>query len=112
MATQGQVDEITDDTVVVTPKKLAFGIAYSSKVNGYLRLPRWLGAFIFQWGYVSASAVKSIAWPIAFEQSVYAYSGIGADEDGVTCAHCMYGTTLTGAQINNTRALHWIAIGK
>lgn len=49
IATQIQVDAGTDDTTIVTPKKLRLGVTYSFGTNGYIFLPQWLGGFGIQW---------------------------------------------------------------
>ncbi len=49
IATQAQVDAGTDDSTIVTPKKLRLGVTYSFGTNGYIFLPQWLGGFGLQW---------------------------------------------------------------
>ncbi|WP_321919814.1 gp53-like domain-containing protein [Paraburkholderia tropica] len=73
VATQAQTVAGTDDTTIVTPKKLRAGFSISIGPNGYLAFPTWLGGLIVQWGYVqSTGAVGSYAvtTPIAFPNSM------------------------------------------
>lgn len=74
VATQALVDAGTDDTTVVTPKKLRFGISMSLGVNGYVALPSWLGGVIFQWGKWSiagGATATSIPMNIGFPKTAF-----------------------------------------
>jgi len=55
VATLNQVTTGTDDTTLVTPKKLKWGFSFSPTANGYLCFPSWLGGFLLQWGHVYES---------------------------------------------------------
>lgn len=128
VATQTQTLEGTDDSTIVTPKKLRRGFAISLAVNGYIALPNWLGGLIIQWGQVKGATYNSInnfvatpvTWPIAFPNGVFATTtgiatGITANTFTNTSlenrtnvgALWMYACGVTG----NTPVLSYIAIG-
>jgi hypothetical protein len=73
VATQAQTNAGTDDTTIVTPKKLRLGIALSLGTNGYVVFPLWLGGLIIQWG--SGVCVKATgifnSFPTAFPTAVF-----------------------------------------
>jgi len=56
IATQGQVDLGSDDTTIVTPKKMRFGFQFVKGVNGAIVFPTWLGGWIIQWGLTPSIA--------------------------------------------------------
>ncbi|WP_222833557.1 phage tail protein [Pseudomonas sp. SC3(2021)] len=128
VATQTQTLEGTDDSTIVTPKKLRRGFAISLAVNGYIALPNWLGGLIIQWGQVKGATYNSVnnfvatpvTWPIAFPNGVFATTtgiatGITANTFTNTSlenrtnvgALWMYACGVTG----NTPVLSYIAIG-
>ncbi|NNA55394.1 phage tail protein [Pseudomonas koreensis] len=128
VATQTQTVEGTDDSTIVTPKKLRRGFAISLAVNGYIALPNWLGGLIIQWGQVKGATYSSVnnflatpvTWPIAFPNGVFATTtgiatGITANTFTNTSlenrtnvgALWMYACGVTG----NTPVLSYIAIG-
>lgn len=83
IATQPQVDEGALDNVVVTPKKMRWGVSYSLGQNGYLFLPSWLGGICIQWGYEVTNATGTThSFPIAFPSSVFQI--IGSDRGVIT----------------------------
>ncbi|WP_158246974.1 MULTISPECIES: gp53-like domain-containing protein [Pseudomonas] len=77
IATQTLVNAGTDDTTIVTPKKLRMGVSMLLGSTGYIALPVWLGGLIFQWGIAtgvpqatatagSQGPTRDISLPIAF----------------------------------------------
>lgn len=71
IATQAQVNAGLADDVLVTPKKLRWGLTASFTTNGYLVFPSWLGGFTVQWGVLSGNAgVRDLNFPLEFPSSV------------------------------------------
>ncbi|MGE8435125.1 MAG: phage tail protein [Pseudomonas palmensis] len=71
VATKEQVDTGLADDVLVTPKKLRWGLTASFTTNGYLVFPSWLGGFTVQWGALSGNAgVRDLNFPLEFPSSV------------------------------------------
>ena len=71
IATQDQVVAGAADDVVVTPKKLRWGLTASFTTNGYLVFPFWLGGFTVQWGVLAGNAgVRDLNFPLEFPSSV------------------------------------------
>ncbi|MEZ1317014.1 phage tail protein [Pseudomonas fluorescens] len=116
VSTQAQTDAGVDDSTMITPKKLRWGIQFLAAANGYLILPSWLGGFIFQWGSKSltANTQGTITFPIPFVvtaltfqiQTAAASSPIGAvGAGGSTLTSC---TALANINCNAS----WLAIGK
>ncbi|WP_420876022.1 gp53-like domain-containing protein, partial [Pseudomonas taiwanensis] len=68
IASQVQTNAGTDDTTIVTPKKLRNGFAYLMGASGYIAFPSWLGGWIFQWGAGSivTGATVTVTLPIPF----------------------------------------------
>ena len=60
VATQAQTDAGTDDTRMITPKKLRWGFQILKAQQGYVVFPTWLGAFVLQWGFASIPAAATI----------------------------------------------------
>jgi phage-related tail fiber protein len=88
VATQALTDAGTDDTTMVTPKKLRWG--FSASIGGaasisYIVFPSWLGGLIVQWGLTGAIGSGTNAqhtFPIAFNVTpsvLLAYSNTGGD---------------------------------
>lgn len=74
IATQAQVDAGTDDSTIVTPKKLRLGVTYSFGTNGYIFLPQWLGGFGLQWvvGPAFTSGTNQVVnFPVPWPNSPY-----------------------------------------
>lgn len=75
IATQAETDAGTDDSRIVTPKKMRFGVSYSLTQNGYIVFPSWLGGFIVQWGFDDFS-LGTITLPIVFPNAILGAGGI------------------------------------
>lgn len=75
IATQAEVDAGTDDSRIVTPKKLRLGFTYSFTTNGYIVFPSWMASFKIQWGLsptLAAGAGVVIPFPIVHTTNVLA----------------------------------------
>ncbi|MFJ2389886.1 phage tail-collar fiber domain-containing protein [Pseudomonas koreensis] len=73
VATQTQTDVGTEDSAVITPKKLRFGFSMSLAGNGFITLPSWLGGFILQWGLtplINSGAGAVVPLPIPFPNAI------------------------------------------
>lgn len=127
IATQAQTDAGTNDSAIVTPKKLRMGFAVSLAGNGYIAFPTWMGGLIVQWGSVHAAAgtpsvflETPFSWPIAFPTAIYAVSSSltsgNYNADFVNLS--LEGRTLTGATfiyagaVSQPSRYSFIAIGK
>ncbi|WP_169708744.1 gp53-like domain-containing protein [Trinickia terrae] len=73
VASQAQTNAGTDDTAIVTPKKLRAGFAFSFAQTGYLAFPTWLGGLIVQWGAMttSSSGYTGVTYPLAFPNQCF-----------------------------------------
>lgn len=55
IATDSEASNATDNTVLLTPRKLKLGVSISLGDTGWVDLPTWLGGIQIRWGrYVSA----------------------------------------------------------
>jgi hypothetical protein len=80
VATDAQMLDSANDSVVVTPKKLRKGFAISLGSNGYIAFPSWLGGIVFQWGSGTIAPVSDtpVAFPLAFPTAcLMALAGAG-----------------------------------
>ncbi|WP_414158832.1 phage tail protein [Pseudomonas sp. BNK-45] len=83
VGTQTQVNAGTDDSVMVTPKKLRWGFSFSFAQNGGIFLPFWLGGLVIQWGVIITTGGRTgpfgnFAFPFAFPTSVLSLIGSSA----------------------------------
>ncbi|CAB3907644.1 hypothetical protein LMG26842_05695 [Achromobacter dolens] len=110
-ATQAQVDAGTDDTTIVSPKKLKNGFAISLAANGYVKFPSWLGGLVLQWGQSlpSVSPGTLVAWPTPFPTAMYAIVTGGNTSGSSTTQN---ETQTNFRLIGGSGGVYWIAIGK
>jgi hypothetical protein len=73
VATQALTDAGVDDTTIITPKKMRWGVSVSLGVNGYVVFPSWLGGLIIQWGTIVDGTPDGtdVPFPMAFPTAVY-----------------------------------------
>ncbi|PQZ87675.1 MULTISPECIES: hypothetical protein [Pseudomonas] len=73
IATLALVNALANDLTAVTPLKLGSGFSTTKAVNGYIKLPEWLGSLIIQWGWanVGDDQILDVTLPIAFPNTFY-----------------------------------------
>lgn len=113
VATQIQVNAGSDDSVIVTPKKLRLGFEASIAPNGYIVFPSWLGGLMLQWGQASMQGTtQTFNYPTAFRSQVYQMvatdAGSGAHSLGATAISLASFTAYGNVATTNFR---YFAIG-
>ncbi|MFJ3010377.1 phage tail protein [Pseudomonas fluorescens] len=113
IATQNQVNAGSDDSVIVTPKKLRLGFEASIAPNGYIVFPSWLGGLMLQWGQASMQGTtQTFNYPTAFRSQVYQMvatdAGSGAHSLGATAISLASFTAYGNVATTNFR---YFAIG-
>jgi hypothetical protein len=125
VATQAITNAGTDDTTIVTPKKLRAGFAISLGSSGYIAFPTWLGGLIIQWSNITSGTggLVQAAFPIAFPTAMLAAianyieagNGLGVvatvssnTTKSIIQVNCF--TTSTGAGLSGG-AIYYIAFG-
>ncbi|WP_406869749.1 hypothetical protein [Paraburkholderia fungorum] len=123
VATQAQTNTGTDDTTIVTPKKLRAGFSLSLAATGFLAFPTWLGGLIFQWGKMNTAigplGAANQALPLTFPSTVLIALGSPIQTTSWGGTNPSIGMTASNSQItvwnNNTTAVSpytwWLAIG-
>lgn len=120
VATQAITNAGTDDTTIVTPKKLRAGFAISLNTNGYIAFPSWLGGLIVQWGYISlagsvytANVTLPVAWPAGWLGGVASDSGSSCYSMGaIGISSTQVQVWVTTAKGSAVSGVNWIAIGR
>jgi hypothetical protein len=122
IATASELNTGTDNTRAITPAKAKLGFAVSLGVNGYLKLPNWLGGLIIQWGrlLVAKDATSTWTYPIPFPTEPFVGFGTHAQSFDVLrdAGVGVYDMTTTTATISNgvgdtggTSLINVLAIG-
>lgn len=98
------------------------GFAVSANVNGYIKMPSFLGGIIIQWGKqpaVQSGGAVNITFPIPFPANVFNVEATICNTNGNTTAMSagVGAETLTGCSLfhngtNAATAIMWLAIGK
>ena len=130
IATQALTDAGVDDTTIVTPKKLRWGLSFSLGQNGYVAFPSWMGGWIIQWASVADNLPDAVnsPLPMAFPTAIYKVIPVMRGAlDGAQSMNCYWdkgATSLTTVRVgrryaNNggavavaTQGYEYIAIGK
>lgn len=98
IATQALTDAGVDDTTIVTPKKLRWGLSVSLGQNGYVVFPSWMGGWIIQWGSVPDGTPDGTDAPfaMAFPTAVYkVIPTVNASLGGTLSVSCYWDKALT-----------------
>ncbi|SEP91069.1 phage tail protein [Pseudomonas sp. NFPP19] len=85
LGTQEQIETGTDDSVIVTPKKMRLGFSMSLAQNGYVVFPSWLGGLVIQWGTVSGivpDGSLNVSFPRAFPTACYSLTSSVRNTNG------------------------------
>ncbi|QJI42059.1 phage tail protein [Pseudomonas sp. ADAK2] len=118
VATQTAVNLGTDDSTIVTPKKLLWGFQILKSGIGYCVFPSWLGGFIIQWGVysvVSTTVDRVVDYPLTFPTA--ALSAIAMSDytpgSGAVGFVAMGGVTRTGFTVRSSAgtSTRWLAVG-
>lgn len=89
IATLGMTNTGADDTSIVTPRKLRWGLVVVWSQNGCIILPEWLTGIAFQWGRVATPTPDTeydVTFPVAFPNAVFSiqvsigYTGARAED--------------------------------
>lgn len=78
IATETETLNLTDNSTIITPRKLGLGFTASFGLTGYIKLPRWLGGFMMQWGFSALTnniAGTVINYPAAYPTTQFATVG-------------------------------------
>lgn len=120
VATQTQTDLGADDTSIVTPKKMRWGVNYLKSSPGYLALPSWLGGLTFQWGHytgaMTAQALRPVTLPIVFPTNILTAMA-SASDNGSQATSSVGVTTINPGQIavwsssTSITGVRWFVIG-
>ena len=89
LATQVQVNAGTDNTTIVTPKKLRWGFQMVIGRTGYIIFPSWLNGWIVQWSAavsLTGSTINTTRFPIPFPNDAGAVI-VGAYNNATTAEY-------------------------
>ncbi|MER2105195.1 MAG: tail fiber protein, partial [Pseudomonas atacamensis] len=126
IATQSQTDAGTDDTTIVTPKKMRWGFSISVVNNlGYVVFPSWLGGLIVQWGltgFIPSGTNGVQNFPVTFPGAalplvLLTYANTATDNAaGSTYIGQVKGLSSANVTIRNlgpaTAQYAWLAVGR
>ncbi|GAB1828754.1 gp53-like domain-containing protein [Achromobacter xylosoxidans] len=117
IATTAQAQALTDDTVVITPKKLADALGggnQSLTTNGYRKVP---GGYIEQWGFatINPDTDTPTNFPIPFPNEVLGVYASNATTITQTTRAAKDGTSLSRFilfRATTSGSIYWRAIGR
>lgn len=125
IATQAQANAGSDDSTIITPKKLRFGFSALFANVGFIIFPTWMGGLVIQWGQVvvGVDVTVPVTYPTAFPNVVYsAYATVNAPAANTGGNYSAYASIPSLIQLNVTQdvstatganqAVSWLAIGR
>lgn len=119
IATQGDTNLGTNDSLVITPKKLRAGFNSLFGDTGYLVFPSWLGSFMIQWGTfalsASPSASQTVTFPLSFSSAPKAWTsvnGAATEMIGLGSIGVLNMIVSKGFLDNTPRTGSWFVMGR
>lgn len=123
LSTQTQADAGTDDSTIVTPRKLRNGVQVTASPNGGVKLPSWLGGLVLNWGVSgtianNSTAVQSYAYPfstqafVGFCTKITSGNNIGSVASLGLNSLTLYNRPVENGGTATANSYYWLAIGK
>lgn len=102
ISTDSQVSTGTDDTSIITPKKLRLGFSVNLASSGHIAFPSWLGGLIINWGrsYVGDASQVNVAFSKPFPTTML-QAVVGPYNLGTSTSSYIQRSTCSWTYVNN-----------
>jgi len=121
IATQAEANTGTDNTRIITPLRLSYGLTLSLTANGYIKFPDWVGGLVIQWGIWQAGGTTGFPhaffFPIAFPNNAFSVAALpGSIPEALNSENAAWSDTVAqtgfnGHAITPLSYIRYIAIG-
>lgn len=119
-ATQAETDAGSPGAFAITPEKLLFGFSISLGSSGYIRLPRFMKGFTFQWGVaevqgnnIATDVTLNVPWAVGLGQVFAVWLGAAPPNGGIGTSpgsNIMTQIRLYNSYTAN-QTVRWFAVG-